>query len=189
MFNGPLKLAILSAGIALAAATYLTSAREPGRSPLAGLSERFFSSNAPGAAKPQMAPAKTATTSALGFGPVRLPSDKTGHYMATVEIEGRSLRMMVDTGATVVALSNRDATALGLNPLPSDFKHKMITANGQILVARLQLREVRLGNILIRDVAAAVLPAGIETASLLGMSFLGKLRSFEVADGSMVLNP
>lgn len=189
MFNEPIKLAVVSAGLAIAVATYLASSREPGQSPIAGLSERFFPSSTSPAAKPAVAVAKPAAAPAFGFGPVRLPADQSGHYLAVVEIEGRSLRMLVDTGATYVSLSNRDAAALGLQPLPSDFKYRVVTANGEIRVARAQLREVRLGNILVRDVAAAILPPGIETASLLGMSFLSKLKSFEVADGSMVLNP
>ncbi|HEV2575154.1 TIGR02281 family clan AA aspartic protease [Methylocella sp. CPCC 101449] len=190
MFNGPLKLAAISAIIAVIVATYLGSSREAGHGPLAGLTDRFFSSGpSRSPAKPEVAVAKAPTAPAFGFGPVRLPADKSGHYLAVVEIEGRSLRMLVDTGATYISLSHRDAMALGLQPLPSDFKNRVVTANGEIMVARTQLREVRLSNILVRDVPAAILPPGIETASLLGMSFLSKLRSFEVADGSMVLNP
>lgn len=114
-------------------------------------------------------------------------ADYRGHYMVHPTIDNYRIRMMVDTGATMVALTAQDAVALGLNLRPSDYKMGLSTANGVVRGARVMLREIRLGDILVRNVEAVVLPAGALSMSLLGSSFLGKLRGYEVQTGRMVL--
>ncbi|WP_342359262.1 retropepsin-like aspartic protease family protein [Terrarubrum flagellatum] len=126
---------------------------------------------------------------ASGFGAVSLPPGPGGHYHANVEIDGRRLPMLVDTGASVVALTLDDARSIGVDPSPSDYTIPLATANGMAKGARVMLREVRIENISARDVAAVVLPRGVTGRSLLGMSFLSKLRGFEVVDGKMLLKP
>ena len=95
--------------------------------------------------------------------------------------------MMVDTGATVIALSAEDAAQAGIRPLRSDFRGRVATANGSIEVAPVRLGEVRLGGIVVRDVEAVVLPPGALRGSLLGMSFLRRLAAFEMGGGRLVL--
>jgi aspartyl protease family protein len=114
-------------------------------------------------------------------------ADYRGHYMVHPTVDNYRIRMMVDTGATMVALTARDASALGLNLRPSDYKIGLSTANGTVRGARVMLREIRLGDILVRNVEAVVLPEGALSMSLLGSSFLGKLRGYEVQTGRMVL--
>lgn len=135
-------------------------------------------------AQPQPAPAK-----ASGFGAVILKADPAGHFHAQIEIDGQRIPMMVDTGATIVALRAEDARRLGLNPMPSDFTVPISTANGEIRAARMNLREVRLENLIVTDVAAVVMPQGVLSQSLLGMSFMKKLGSFQVANGELALRP
>lgn len=114
-------------------------------------------------------------------------ADYRGHYMVHPTIDNYRVKMMVDTGATTVALTASDAKALGLALRPSDYTISLNTANGLVRGARVILREVRLGDILVRNVEAVVLPAGALSMSLLGSSFLGKLKGYEVQTGRMVL--
>lgn len=140
--------------------------------------------------QPRMAAATTARPPA-GKPPAQptlaVSADYRGHYVVHPTIDNYRIKMMVDTGATMVALTAKDAVALGLNLRASDYKMGLSTANGVVRGARVMLREIRLGDILVRNVEAVVLPAGALSVSLLGSSFLGKLRGYEVQTGRMVL--
>lgn len=114
-------------------------------------------------------------------------ADLRGHYLVRPEIENFRIQMMVDTGASLVALKASDAKALGIRPSPRDYTMSLSTANGSVRGARVTLREVRLGDIVIRNVEAVVLPEGALGVSLLGNSFLRKLKGYEVQTGRMVL--
>lgn len=132
-------------------------------------------------------PAGVSAPQGIGYGKVELRADRAGHYTATVEIDGRSIPMLVDTGATTVALRSEDAQALGRRPAPSEFTIPISTANGTVFAAPVRLPEVRLGSLRATDVAALVLKPGMTDRSLLGMSFLRKLGGFEVASGTLIL--
>ena len=114
-------------------------------------------------------------------------ADSRGHYTVYPSIDNFRVRMLVDTGASFVALTERDAISLGIRPVPSDYKVTLKTANGIVRGARVNLREVRLGAILVRNVEAVVLPDRALSMSLLGTSFLAKLRGYEVQTGRMIL--
>lgn len=114
-------------------------------------------------------------------------ADYRGHYVVHPSIDNLRIQMLVDTGASLVALTAKDARALGIRPSSADYKMTLNTANGTVKGARVNLREVRLGAILVRNVEAVVLPEGALSMSLLGTSFLGKLRGYEVQTGRMVL--
>jgi aspartyl protease family protein len=132
-------------------------------------------------------PALPAAASSAFAAEARIAADRLGQYSANVEIDGARLRMLVDTGASVVVLSYEDAAAAGLYPAPSDFKFPVQTANGVARMARVRLREVRLGNLALRDVDAYVGERGALSASLLGMSFLSRLSRIEAGAGTLVL--
>lgn len=114
-------------------------------------------------------------------------ADYRGHYVVHPSIDNFRVQMLVDTGASLVALTAKDARALGIQPSKADYKMALSTANGTVRGARVTLREVRLGSILVRNVEAVVLPEGALGMSLLGTSFLSKLRGYEVQTGRMVL--
>lgn len=118
---------------------------------------------------------------------VSISPDRLGHYVTGVAVDGRRVTMLVDTGASLVALTHEDAAAAGVRPYPSDYTRAIGTANGTVAVAPVRLREVRVGEITVRDVEAVVVPAGRLGTSLLGMSFLRQLRAFDVADGRLTL--
>lgn len=136
-----------------------------------------------------LAPAPAAVAKADGAGgeTLVLQQDLRGHYTAHPEVEGRTLRMMVDTGATLCALSEEDAERIGVRVARSDFTKSVTTANGSLRVAPVRLREVRLGGILLRDVEAVVVPRGQLATSLLGMSFLRGLKGFAFEGGRLTL--
>jgi aspartyl protease family protein len=94
---------------------------------------------------------------------------------------------MVDTGASVIALTERDAALLGIHPAESDYVTPVKTANGMVRAAPIELNMVEIDDIVVRDVAAIVLPEGALSDNLLGLSFLQRLHRFEYSDGKLVL--
>ncbi|PSC03539.1 TIGR02281 family clan AA aspartic protease [Alsobacter soli] len=124
--------------------------------------------------------------SSYGRPTVVLLADPRGHYQAEPQINGAKIRTLVDTGASVVALSAEDARRAGIFPAGADYRIPVGTANGTVKAAPVTLREVRLDAIVLRDVEAMVLPEGRLQGTLLGMSFLRRL-GMEVAQGRLVL--
>ena len=118
---------------------------------------------------------------------VELKGDQRGHFLARAAIDNVELNVIVDTGASAVVLSHEDAQAVGLNPRRLDYAHPVGTANGVIQSALVTLRRVEIGAILLRDVEALVLPPGALNGTLLGMSFLSRLKGFRVRDGILIL--
>jgi aspartyl protease family protein len=118
---------------------------------------------------------------------VTVRSDAGGHFRVEGSVDGRRIDFMVDTGATMVALRERDAAKLGIFPRPSDYTARTSTANGVIKVAPVRLSSLEVNGIRIYDVTAAVLPDEALSTNLLGMSFLGRVRRFEMANGRLVM--
>jgi aspartyl protease family protein len=118
---------------------------------------------------------------------VELAASANGHYFTTAYINNSPVKVLVDTGASKVAMSFEDAQRAGLNPGLLDYNVPVSTANGITKAARVSLRRVEVDNILVRDVDGIVLPQGALNGTLLGMSFLAKLRSFRVRDGQLIL--
>ena len=121
------------------------------------------------------------------FSATELKADPNGHYFAEADINGTSVAVMIDTGATGVALSYDDAEKVGLHPHGLDFDTPIATANGVVKAARVQLRRVEVDNVRVRDVEGLVLPDGAMQGSLLGMSFLSRLSSFKIENGVLYL--
>lgn len=113
-----------------------------------------------------------------------LKADPQGHFLANAVVNGRSIEVMVDTGATVVAINAATARRLGIFLTRRDFTIPISTANGTISAAPVKLAEVKLGGISVRNVEAAVLPGEVLPVNLLGMSFLKRLSKFELAGGA-----
>jgi aspartyl protease family protein len=124
----------------------------------------------------------------LGPGRVQIAADRSGHYRTLADINGRSIPVIVDTGATEVALSYEAAAALGIALRPSDFTMTAHTVGGVLRVAPIRLKEVRVGDVAVRNVLASVaMPGEQRMDSLLGMTFLSKLSRLEMASGRLVL--
>ena len=116
-----------------------------------------------------------------------LKANAQGHFVTKAEINGRDVLVMIDTGATAVALSYEDAKDAGLRPSSLDFDIPVGTANGIAKAARIMLDRVEVDGVRVRDVEGLVLPEGAMQGSLLGMSYLIRLRSFKVEDGVLTL--
>jgi aspartyl protease family protein len=116
-----------------------------------------------------------------------LKADGSGHYFAKADINGTTIPVMVDTGASGVALSYEDADKVGLRPHGLDYDTPVNTANGIVKAARVKLRRVEVDNVRVRDVDGLVLPEGALRGSLLGMSFLSRLSSFRIENGVLYL--
>jgi aspartyl protease family protein len=116
-----------------------------------------------------------------------LKKDNSGHFRATASINGSDVKVLVDTGATVVALSYEDAEDIGLKPHNLDFNVPVSTANGIAQAASVMLDRVEIDGVGVDGVAGLVLPEGALKGTLLGMSFLGRLSGFKVEDGVLHL--
>jgi len=115
-------------------------------------------------------------------------ADARGHFITMAEIEHTPIMVLVDTGASVVALSYEDAEQAGLAPRTLTYDVPINTANGRVEAARVVLDRVEIGNVLVRDVEGVVLPRGAYEGTLLGMSFLNKLSRFKVENGTLFLD-
>jgi aspartyl protease family protein len=107
---------------------------------------------------------------------VTLSSGNDGHFRTDARVDGRRLELVVDTGASQIALRSGDAARLGIHPTPRDYTVKVATANGMTRAAPVELRTVEIGNIVVRDVRALVHPDEALGVNLLGMSFLSRVR-------------
>jgi aspartyl protease family protein len=117
-------------------------------------------------------------TDADGNSTTVLYMGRNGHYRADVTVDGRTVPMMVDTGASTIALSFEDAERLGLNPGALDFSYTVMTANGPARTAYTTLPVVSVGSIQRTNLRAAIAERGKLGESLLGMNFLGSLSAF-----------
>jgi aspartyl protease family protein len=111
-----------------------------------------------------------------------------GHYWAEAMIDGRAVRVMVDTGASVVVLTPADAARLGLKLTAGDFSGTVITASGPVRAAPVRLEAVAVAGARVVDVEALVVEQGLPH-SLLGMSYLGRLSSFSATPAGLTLRP
>jgi aspartyl protease family protein len=107
---------------------------------------------------------------------VTLSRGNGGHFWTEARIDGRRLELVVDTGASTIALRASDAARLGIHPSARDYSVKVSTANGITKAALVQLQRVEIGNIVVRDVPALVHADDALGVNLLGMSFLSRVR-------------
>ena len=105
---------------------------------------------------------------------VTLAADSRGHFVTEGAVNGSSVRFLVDTGATSIALPARDAERLGID-YRKGRRAITQTANGPVNVYRVNLTTVRLGDIELQAVDAVVIEQGLDIA-LLGMSFLNRVE-------------
>ena len=117
---------------------------------------------------------------------VTLSRGSNGHFHTEASIDGRRIEFMVDTGASTIALRERDAARLGIFPAARDYKHSVSTANGVVRAAFTELSRVDVGGVTVRNVAALILPDEALGQNLLGMTFLSKLR-WEQKNGKLIL--
>lgn len=109
-----------------------------------------------------------------------------GHFKVRAYVNGVAIPFLVDTGASDVALSAEAAKQIGINLRTLKYTRQYQTANGIIHAAPVTLRDVRIGDLRVYDVDASVTKTNLGM-SLLGMSFLNRLTSFEVRGRELIL--
>ena len=122
----------------------------------------------------------TVVTTSEGGQEVILHKLMSGHFEADVTINGQTIPMLIDTGASMVVLTHEDAERVGLIPENLTYSMTVMTANGRAQAASAELGAVAIGPIVRRNVAAAVAEEGKLDQSLLGMSFLETLGSMQM---------
>ncbi|MBO0903212.1 retropepsin-like aspartic protease family protein [Jiella sonneratiae] len=124
---------------------------------------------------------------AAGSRETRIPGDGAGHFRTEAVMNGRSVPIIVDTGASTVALDEDTARMLGIRLAAGDFVYEVRTANGVARAARAEIGEVVVGQVSLRHVEATVIRDVALPQALLGMSFLGRLNGYSVENGALTL--
>lgn len=175
-YAASMRDALIFAGLIISAVAATFSAGDPA-------AERPVAARArpePVAAEPSSAPAPVAGDA------TELRRAGDGHFYAGVKANGHSLTMLVDTGASVVALTGADARAAGLHWNPNQLAVVAQGAGGPIRGVALKLDRVTLGQHEARDVEAVIIPDGLPI-SLLGQSFLATVEPVRIEKDRMVL--
>lgn len=119
---------------------------------------------------------------------LRIPVAPDGHYWVEGTINGSATRFLIDSGATITALSEQSARAAGLNFELQGPGVIMTTANGKIAAKRARVATLAIGPVRASDIDVVVSPAFGEV-NVIGMNLLSKLKSWGVQNGEMVLTP
>lgn len=110
-----------------------------------------------------------------------------GHFYANVTVDSSDYRMLIDTGATVVALTGDDARAMGLDWDPDALAPVARGASGPIMGVETTIPEMAVGDFAVRQVEAIIVPDGLPI-SLLGQSFLQHVPKVDIADDTLTLS-
>ena len=121
-------------------------------------------------------------------GETRVPLASDGHYWLRAEINGVPANFMIDTGATLTAISEQAAKAAGLEPRSGSIPIRMQTANGTVAADVATIEELRFGNVAARGLDAVIAP-NIGPTNVIGMNLLSRLKSWRVEEGTLILVP
>lgn len=117
---------------------------------------------------------------------VVLTKDPNGQFWTQARVNTGSVRFLVDTGASTVALTENDAKKAGIKTRDLEYDLPIRTAGGENYAARITLDRLSVGAITVKDVEAIVVPKGLDI-SLLGMTYLGELQSVEANRATLTL--
>ncbi len=177
-----LLVSLLIGGIAVALPSIFTNYLSP-----AATGRAAHARSVPQIADAQAAPPPSAASHQSAARQVEVKAGRDGHFYVDAEVNFRPVRLMVDTGATVVALRASDAATAGIRVSPADFVNPVQTANGTTNAAQAMLDSISVSDIELRNVRALIVPDEQLSVSLLGGSFLHGLRRFEVSDGILTI--
>ncbi len=121
-------------------------------------------------------------------GDITLTASENGHFYIDTKINDNNIRFMIDTGASSVSLSLQDAKTIGIDTNKLNFDIVYQTANGKSMGAAITIPEIEIGGIKFYDIKASV-NSGNMGNSLLGMSFLKRLKRYEFYENRLVLTP
>ncbi len=138
-------------------------------------------------------PALSRVAAALGLdrqevvgGEVRIPISRDGHFWAEARINGIERRMLIDSGATITALSENTAKAAGVEPDAALVPLLVQTANGTVRASAGEIAQLEVGGIAAQKLKAVISPALGDT-DILGMNFLSALESWRVEGRTLIL--
>jgi aspartyl protease family protein len=121
-----------------------------------------------------------------GQDPVILDRKPDGHFYATADISGTPVRFLVDTGASMIALTGDDARALGFSWDNSELMHVGRGVNGDVMGKPVMLDSVAIGDVEFGNMRAVIIPDGLDI-SLLGQSFLERVDNVSIEKDRMTL--
>jgi aspartyl protease family protein len=134
-----------------------------------------------------IAPSPLALAAAEGRETVLVERTAGGHFETEAAIDGASISMLVDTGASATVLTSDDARRVGFDPGELSYSVPVTTANGRTEAARVQADQIAIGGIVRRDVAMLVAKPGVLDQSLLGMNVIDTLSGFDMRGGRLIL--
>ena len=143
-----------------------------------------YGTHSPGQAKTQLA---HATQPEWYGGEMVLDRAGDGHFYASVDVDSRDYRMLVDTGASVVALTGDDARDMGLDWDPNALSQVARGASGPVMGVPVTIADMAVGDFEARDVRAVIVPDGL-AISLLGQSFLRHVPKVDIAGDTLTLS-
>lgn len=117
---------------------------------------------------------------------ITVPRSQDGHYYLTLDVNGKSVRFVVDTGATEIVLSRNDAARIGLDVENLVYSSRAFTANGIVQTAPVRLERMGFGGIEESGIRAVV-NNGEMSESLLGMSYLNRFSTLSISNGTLTL--
>jgi aspartyl protease family protein len=121
-------------------------------------------------------------------GETHIPLAPDGHFWLKASVNGAPQRFMVDTGATLTAVSTNTAAEAALKPQQMRQQVMLRTANGTVRADLVSIDELSFGNIVANDLDAVVAP-GIGDTNVIGMNLLSRLASWRVEDNTLILVP
>lgn len=119
---------------------------------------------------------------------VRIRKGEDGHFWANVTLNGIERRMLIDSGATITAISTATATAAGVDLDEDAFNTLIDTANGTVTARRATVRTLDIGSVHAEEIGVVVSPAFGDT-DVIGMNFLSRLKAWRVEGNVLVLEP
>lgn len=118
----------------------------------------------------------------------RVEQHADGHFWIEAEINGHRAMFLVDTGATLTALSEETARAVGLEAREGRVPIRLNTANGVTAAHTTSIDEMRFGNVVSRGLDAVIAP-GLGQTNVIGMNLLSRLASVRIEGGELILVP
>lgn len=118
---------------------------------------------------------------------ITLQREADGHFYANVDVNYGKVRFLVDTGATMVALTGDDARELGFSWNEDELQPVARGASGEVRGKQVMIEKMQIGNFQANNVRAAIIPEGLDV-SLLGQTFLARVGSVNIKDDRMVWN-
>lgn len=121
-------------------------------------------------------------------GETRVPLSPDGHFWLEAEVNGHRAQFMVDTGATLTAVSDRTAAAAGLEARQGGLPVRLQTANGTVAAEMTNIDQIRFGNVAARGLDAVIAP-GLGDTNVIGMNLLSRLAEVRIEAGELILVP